>query len=76
VLRNVLSGASIGVVSGVVVGLSLSLGTTRLMKSWVEGGSNDPSAVAVAVFVLLGTACLVPFRRASSVDSITALRDQ
>jgi ABC-type antimicrobial peptide transport system permease subunit len=79
VLRNVLSGASIGVVSGVVVGLSLSLGMTRLMKSWVEGSSNDPGVVAVAVLELLGTACLaclVPFRRASSVDPITALRDQ
>jgi putative ABC transport system permease protein len=79
VLRNVLSAASIGVVSGVVVGLSVSLGMTRLMKSWVEGSSNDPGVVAAAVLVLLATACLaclVPFRRASSVDPITALRDQ
>ena len=42
VLRNVLSAASIGVVSGVVVGLSVSLGMTRLMKSWVSRG--DPGA--------------------------------
>jgi ABC-type antimicrobial peptide transport system permease subunit len=79
VLWNVMRVASIGVVSGVPVGLSLSLGMARLMKSWVEGNTNDPRVVLAAVFVLLATACLacvVPFRRASSVDPITALRDQ
>ena len=78
-LRNVLSAASIGVVSGVVVGLSVSLGMTRLLKSWVEGSSYDLGVVAAAVLILLATvclACVVPFRRASSVDPITALRDQ
>jgi hypothetical protein len=59
--------------------VGLRMLSPHLQKSWVEGSSNDPGVVAVAVLVLLGTACLaclVPFRRASSVDPITALRDQ
>jgi putative ABC transport system permease protein len=78
VLWNVLSSAGMSVGSGLLAGLALSLGLSRLISRWVEnGGGHDPLLILGASVVLLaaaGVACLVPSWRASSVDPMTALR--
>lgn len=65
---------------GLVVGLGLSVATTRLLRSQLFGVTpNDPLAyVMVALLlVLVGiVACYIPARRAASVDPIVALRQE
>jgi putative ABC transport system permease protein len=59
------------------VGLALSFGLNRLISRWVENTAHDPLLVLGASLVILtvaALACLVPSRRASSVDPMTALR--
>jgi ABC-type antimicrobial peptide transport system permease subunit len=55
----------------------LSFGLSRLIASWIAISSSNPLLI-VGVSLLLLTvaafACLLPARRASSVDPMTALR--
>jgi putative ABC transport system permease protein len=78
VLWNVLSSAGVSVGSGLLVGLALSLGFSRLISRWAENSAaHDPLLILGASVVLLaaaGVACVVPSWRASSVDPMTALR--
>jgi putative ABC transport system permease protein len=77
VLWNVLSSAGVSVGSGLLVGLALSLGLSRLISRWVENTAHDPLLILGASVVLLtaaGVACVIPSWRASSVDPMTALR--
>jgi putative ABC transport system permease protein len=78
VLWNVLSSAGVSVGSGLLVGLALSLGLSRLISRWVENSAgHDPLLILGASVVLLAAAavaCVVPSWRASSVDPMTALR--
>ena len=57
--------------------LVLSVGLSRLIASWIAISSSNPLLI-VGVSLLLLTvaafACLLPARRASSVDPMTALR--
>jgi hypothetical protein len=66
------------VVPGLVLGLGASLTGARLLSAFLFGvGPYDPgSFVAVAIFVLAiaAVACLVPARRAASIDPASALR--
>jgi putative ABC transport system permease protein len=77
VLRIVLASASLAVGSGLLAGLALSFGLSRIISRWVVNSAQDPllilgvSAVILAVAAL---ACTVPSWRASSVDPMTALR--
>ena len=67
--------ASVG--GGVAAGLVLALALNQVLAHWAEGSSRDPLMLA-GVTVLLGlvaaVACLIPARRASHVDPMTALR--
>jgi len=67
----------VSVSSGLLVGLALSFSLNRLISRWVENVSYDPLLILGVSFVILAVAalaCLVPSRRASSVDPMTAVR--
>ena len=77
VLRIVFTSAGISVGLGIVVGLGLSFALNRLIAQWVENGSASPLILLAASSLLLAVAaaaCLIPARRASGVDPMTALR--
>jgi predicted permease len=63
---------------GLLIGLSVSLGLTRLLSSFLfDVRPNDPLTFALAtVFLILVSfmACYIPARRATRVDPIVALR--
>ena len=79
--RDVLSivalsaGTSVGL--GIAAGLALSFGLNRFIDRWIEGGTHDPIMVLAASGLLIAVAvlaCLIPARRALSVDPMIALR--
>jgi putative ABC transport system permease protein len=79
--RDVLSlvafsaGTSVGL--GIVAGLALSFGLNRLIAQWIESGTRDPMMILAASMILIAVAvlaCLVPARRALSIDPMVALR--
>jgi ABC-type antimicrobial peptide transport system permease subunit len=62
---------------GIGIGLALSFGLNRLIAVWVENSHHNPFLVLGVSFLLLAVAilaCLLPARKASSVDPMTALR--
>ncbi len=77
VLRVVFASAVVSVGTGLVTGVILSLGLSKVLAKWAEGSSRD-------ILVLLGTttlltlvaalACTAPAHRASTVDPMQALR--
>ena len=77
VLKIVFASAGVSVGLGIGIGLVLSFGLSRLIASWIAISSSNPLLI-VGVSLLLLTvaafACLLPARRASSVDPMTALR--
>jgi ABC-type antimicrobial peptide transport system permease subunit len=77
VLRVVLLSAGTSVGLGLAVGIALSLGVSRLLTRWVENATHNPFivvGVSLLVIVVAALACLVPARRALSVDPMKALR--
>jgi ABC-type antimicrobial peptide transport system permease subunit len=66
------------IVAGVVIGVGVSLGLTRLIASQLWGVSpTDPwTFVGVVMCVVLAglTACWLPARRATQVDPVVTLR--
>ncbi len=63
---------------GLMIGLSVSLGLTRLLSSFLfDVRPNDPLTFALAtIFLILVSlmACYIPARRATRIDPIVALR--
>ncbi len=79
VVRLVLKSAAITVAAGTVVGVVLSLALNRIMASWAGGSSRDPLvllAVSIVLLVVATLACLVPARRAASIEPMRALRTE
>jgi predicted permease len=67
------------VLAGLVIGVAGALGATRLMSGLLYGvGATDPltfSGVGLVLVVVAATACLIPARRAATVDPMVALRN-
>jgi ABC-type antimicrobial peptide transport system permease subunit len=77
VLSMVFRSTSVSVGGGILAGIVLSLAMKRVIMQWAQGSSIN-LAVLVGVTVLLAVvgalACLLPARRASSIDPMQALR--
>ncbi len=80
VLGEVLKEGMLTSLAGVVLGSAGAYFVGRAMQGLVYGvGAFDAPAFAVVVTMLLGSAllaCLVPVRRAASVDPMTGLRQE
>ena len=80
ILWLVLQHGAVSAAVGTVVGLATGLATTRFLSSILYGVSKaDPLTLTSAVVVLVVTimlACLVPARRAASVDPAKTLAEQ
>ncbi|MFP5260892.1 MAG: ABC transporter permease [Blastocatellia bacterium] len=78
VLRMILSQGARLTGLGIVIGLLVALGVTRLMASFLYGvQAIDPvtfAGVALLLVVVALLACYVPARRAARIDPIIALR--
>ncbi|QNI31764.1 ABC transporter permease [Alloacidobacterium dinghuense] len=77
VLKIVFASAGVSIGLGIGVGLALSLGLNRMITRWIETTSASPLILLAVSFLLLvvaALACLLPARRASAVDPMTALR--
>jgi putative ABC transport system permease protein len=78
VMRLVLGQGAKMALAGVVAGLAVAFGLTRLMASQLFGvTAHDPltfAAVAVLLMVVALVACYVPARRAVRLDPVAALR--
>jgi ABC-type antimicrobial peptide transport system permease subunit len=80
VYRLVLRDGLLPVAAGAAAGVGLAFGSARLVSSLLfEVSPYDPAVTAGAVSVLLGVgtiACLLPARRAASVEPMQALRTE
>jgi predicted permease len=80
VYRLVLRDGLLPVAAGAAAGVALAFGSARLVSSLLfEVSPYDPAVTAGAVSVLLGVgtiACLLPARRAASVEPMQALRTE
>ena len=78
VIRLVLRQGMLLAVIGLILGLFVAFGSTRLASSFLYGVNPSDPTIFVGVTVLLGAAafaaCYFPARRALKIDPIIALR--
>jgi predicted permease len=77
VVQLVLGSTAATLGAGVAVGLILSVILNRVVASWAGGSSRDPGTLLLAAAILMvvaGIACVLPARRAASIDPMRALR--
>jgi hypothetical protein len=75
--RIVLASVAVSVSLGIGIGLAASLGVGRFLASWAGTNSGHPLLIAgIALFLLAvaAAACMVPARRALSIDPMITLR--
>jgi predicted permease len=79
VFRIAIAATGISVSFGIVAGIALSLGVNRFISSWLGASTGQPLVIMGVSFLLVvvaGSACIVPARRAASVNPMTALRHE
>jgi putative ABC transport system permease protein len=78
IVRMVLGDTARLVLTGVVIGTVMSLGVTRLVRSFLYGvDADDPSTLALSALALAAVAfvaSVIPARRAARSDPVIALR--
>jgi predicted permease len=78
VVRLVMSESMILVIAGVVIGVAVALGASRLVTTLLFGlAGTDPMTIVAAIGLMVlvsGLAGFLPARRASRVDPMVALR--
>jgi predicted permease len=77
VLLMVFRSAVMSVASGVLTGVALTIALHRVLAHSIQGSSlNVPILLGVVLLLVAtsGLSCLIPARRASSVDPVVALR--
>jgi predicted permease len=77
VLRIVFASTLVSVVSGILIGLAITLTFNRIVAKWVEGNPSDPLMLLGGILVLVsvaGFACAFPALRAAYVNPMKALR--
>jgi hypothetical protein len=73
----VLSTTAVNVGAGIGAGIALSLIFDKVAAKWVTESSRDPlilGGVTALLVIVAALACLIPTRRAASVDPMEALR--
>src|SRR5262249_49560588 len=71
VFRIAIAATGISVSVGIAVGIALSVGVNRFISGWVGSSTDHPLIVMTVAFLLLvvaAMACLVPARRAISIN--------
>ena len=80
VTRLVLERSLLPIGAGIVAGIAGSLAASRMLSALLyEVAPGDPAVLATIVLILGSTAiaaCLVPARRAASVDPLVVLREE
>src|SRR5579864_599039 len=80
IVGMVLRQGIVQLVIGLAVGLAGAVATTRLLASALNDVSPSDPATFVSISLVLGAAaimgCLIPARRAMSVDPVVALRNE
>jgi putative ABC transport system permease protein len=77
VLWLIFSTTTVSVGSGLAAGVFLSMSLTKILARWTETSSHEPLLILCAALLMIGAstvACLLPARRASLIDPMTALR--
>ena len=62
-----------------VVGLAVSVGLNKMVSHWVQSSSRDPLTLLAVALILSGIAllaCVLPARRAATLDPVKALRTE
>jgi predicted permease len=77
IIRLILSSTASALGAGIAIGVVASVALNRVVVSWAGGSSRDPFTLLAVVFVLAivaALACILPARRAASIDPMRALR--
>jgi len=79
IITLVLKSVAATVAIGMFVGLMASIALNRIVSHWVLSSSRDPLTLIAVAVILVATAllaCILPARRAASLDPMNALRTE
>ena len=79
IIALVLKSVAATVAIGMFVGLMASIALNRIVSHWVLSSSRDPLTLIAVAVILVATAllaCILPARRAASLDPMNALRTE